>query len=81
MNTKIQYKFSNFYLYFTQFSNLFNPVDRALYIHWLLAEDKLQLQFPQNVLGRQIQATELKLKLNINGFQKGAQFLYRFSSS
>lgn len=50
-------------------------------LHWLLAQDKLQLQFPKNVQGRQIQATELKLKLNINDFQKGAQFLYRFSSS
>lgn len=37
-----------------------------------MAEEKLQLQFPQNVQGRQIQATELKLKLNINDFQRGA---------
>lgn len=30
----MQYKFSNFYLYFAQFFHLFSPVARALYIHF-----------------------------------------------
>lgn len=35
LNPKIQYKFSDFY--FTQFSHLFSPVARALYIFTSLA--------------------------------------------